>query len=101
VEFFAPGLIVTLAVFNSNFTGFQLLNDINFGVIEKVLVTPANRYALILGTVLYVAVTGVLQIIVVLLIAHHCNFWFSLAPVRFSREPQDVLPRFHQGPGIS
>lgn len=69
VQFFAPGLIVTLAVFNSNFTGFQLLNDINFGVIEKVLVTPANRYALILGTVLYVAVTGVLQVIVVLLIS--------------------------------
>ena len=26
LQFFAPGLIVTLAVFNSNFTGFALLN---------------------------------------------------------------------------
>jgi len=69
VQFFAPGLIVTLAVFNSNFTGFALLNDINFGVLEKVLVTPVNRYSLILGTVLYVAVTGVLQIAVVLIIS--------------------------------
>jgi len=69
LQFFAPGLIVTLAVFNSNFTGFALLNDINSGVLEKVLVTPVNRYSLILGTVLYVAVTGVLQVAVVLIIS--------------------------------
>jgi ABC-2 type transport system permease protein len=66
VQFFAPGLIVTLAVFNSNFSGFQILSDINFGVLEKMLVTPVNRYGLIVGSLLYVAVTGIAQIVIVL-----------------------------------
>jgi ABC-2 type transport system permease protein len=38
-------------------------------VLEKVLVTPVNRYSLILGTVLYIAVTGVPQVAVVLIIS--------------------------------
>ena len=64
VQFFAPGLIVTLAVFNSNFSGFQILSDISWGVLEKMLVTPVNRYGLIFGSLLYVAVTGIAQIVI-------------------------------------
>jgi len=66
VQFFAPGLIVTLAVFNSNFSGMQIIQDINFGVFEKMLVTPVDRYGLILGSLLYVAVIGIAQIVIVL-----------------------------------
>ena len=69
VQFFAPGLIVTLAVFNSNFSGFQILSDISWGVLEKMLVTPVNRYGLIFGSLLYVAVTGIAQIVIVLAIS--------------------------------
>ena len=46
---FAPGLLVLLALFNSAFVGFGLINDIRNGVIERLRVTPVSRLALLLG----------------------------------------------------
>lgn len=69
VQFFAPGLIVMLAVFNANALAFRLLNDINYGVLEKMIATPVNRYSLIVGGLLYIAVTWVLQVVIVLIVS--------------------------------
>ena len=69
VQFFAPGLIVMLAVFNANALAFRLLNDINYGVLVKMIATPVNRYSLIVGGLLYIAVTWVLQVFVVLIVS--------------------------------
>lgn len=69
VQFFAPGLIVMLAVFNANALAFRMLNDINYGVLEKMIATPVNRYSLIVGGLLYIAVTWVLQVIIVLIVS--------------------------------
>ncbi|MEM3641278.1 MAG: ABC transporter permease [Candidatus Bathyarchaeia archaeon] len=65
LQFFAPGLIVMLAVFSSPYSGFGLLGDINSGMLEKMLVTPVNRYALILGDVLSSTATLAMQALAV------------------------------------
>jgi ABC-2 type transport system permease protein len=52
VQVFVPGLLVMLALFGSAFVGFALIDDIRSGVIERFLVTPASRSAILLGRVL-------------------------------------------------
>lgn len=69
LNFFTPGVIVVLALYSSTFAGFIIASDINFGVLEKIVVTPANRYALMLGEVLSSTVILVLQVLIVFGIA--------------------------------
>lgn len=63
--FFAPGLIVMMAVFSSAYTGFDILQDIQFGVVDKMLITPANRYAMIIGNILNAIVSMTIQILII------------------------------------
>jgi ABC-2 type transport system permease protein len=69
VLFFAPGLIVMLVVFSSAYTGFDIIEDIDYGVLDKMLVTPANRYAIILGNILNAIVSMTIQVLIIFGIA--------------------------------
>lgn len=69
LAFFTPGVIVILAIYSSIFSGFIIGADINFSVLEKILVTPVNRYALMLGEVLSSTLILYLQVIIVFAIA--------------------------------
>jgi ABC-2 type transport system permease protein len=68
--FFAPGLIVMMAVFSSAYTGFDILQDIQFGVMDKMLVTPANRYAMIVGNILNALASMVIQVLIIFGMVH-------------------------------
>ncbi len=46
---YVPGLLTVMAVYGGLFSGFGLLVDIRSGVIERGLVTPVSRVALVLG----------------------------------------------------
>jgi len=70
LQFFVPGLIVMLAVFGSTYSGFEILGDIYQGIFEKLLVTPVNRCALIMGSAINWAVGLTIQILIVLGIAY-------------------------------
>jgi len=70
IEFFAPGLIVMLAVFGPAYAGFEVLSDIYHGVLEKTLVTPVNRYALITGSAINWALGLALRVLIVFSIAY-------------------------------
>lgn len=63
--FFAPGLIVMMAVFSSAYTGFDILQDIQFGVVDKMLITPANRYAMIIGNILNAIASMTIQVLII------------------------------------
>ncbi len=69
VEVFIPGLLVLQALFGTAFVGFSLIDDIRTGVIERFLVTPVKRPAILLGRVLRDAVILVLQCILITLFA--------------------------------
>jgi ABC-2 type transport system permease protein len=49
---YVPGLLTVMAVYGGLFAGFGLLGEIRSGVIERGLVTPASRVALMLGRAL-------------------------------------------------
>ena len=60
-DVFIPGLLVLQALFGTAFVGFSLIDDIRSGVIERFLVTPVKRPAILLGRVLRDAVVLILQ----------------------------------------
>jgi ABC-2 type transport system permease protein len=69
VQIFIPGLLVMLAMFGSAFTGFGLVDEIRTGVIERLLVTPISRVAIMAGRVLKDVVVLLAQCILITVIA--------------------------------
>jgi len=69
VQIFIPGLLVMMALFGSAFVGFNLIDDIRSGVIERFLVTPVSRSAILLGRVLRDAVVLLTQCVLITLVA--------------------------------
>jgi ABC-2 type transport system permease protein len=69
VEIFIPGLLVMQALFGSAFVGFSLIDDIRTGVVERFLVTPVSRPAILLGRVLRDALVLLIQCILITLVA--------------------------------
>lgn len=69
VQIFIPGLLVMMALFGSAFVGFNLIDDIRSGVIERFLVTPVSRSAILLGRVLRDATVLIVQCVLITLVA--------------------------------
>jgi ABC-2 type transport system permease protein len=69
VDVFIPGLLVLQALFGAAFVGFSLIDDIRTGVMERFLVTPVNRSAILLGRVLRDALILVVQCVLITLVA--------------------------------
>ncbi len=69
VDVFIPGLLVLQALFGTAFVGFSLIDDIRTGVIERFLVTPVKRPAILLGRVLRDALVLLLHCILITLVA--------------------------------
>jgi ABC-2 type transport system permease protein len=69
VDVFIPGLLVMQALFGTAFVGFSLIDDIRTGVIERFLVSPVKRPAIMLGRVLRDAVILLVQCILITLVA--------------------------------
>lgn len=51
-QVFVPGLLVQLGIFGAFFVGFGIIAEWRSGVIDRMMVTPASRTALISGRVL-------------------------------------------------
>ncbi|MCF6303599.1 MAG: ABC transporter permease [Devosiaceae bacterium] len=51
-EIFVPGLLVQLGIFGAAFVGFGIIAEWRAGVIERMLVTPVHRTALLTGMVM-------------------------------------------------
>jgi ABC-2 type transport system permease protein len=69
INFLTPGIVVMLAVSSAGWTGMGFIEDINRGVMDRMLVSPVWRGALNLGTVLYAVITIVIQTILIVLLA--------------------------------
>ena len=68
-EVFIPGLLVMQAIFGCGFAGFTLIDDIRSGVIQRYLVTPVSRSAILLGMVLRDVVVLLLQCVLITVVA--------------------------------
>jgi ABC-2 type transport system permease protein len=69
LEFITPGVIVMTALFSSGWAGTVYIEDMDRGVMDRLLASPVSRGAMIVGTVAYQALTTVVQTLVVFGIA--------------------------------
>jgi len=69
VDFLAPGIVVMLAVSAAGWTGMGFIEDINGGVMDRVLASPVWRGALNLGSVAQAALSIVIQSLLIVMLA--------------------------------
>jgi ABC-2 type transport system permease protein len=68
-QYLVPGVLVMTAFFSSGWNGMPTIDDINRGVVDRLLVTPVKRMPLIGGRVLQNLVQLVIQSLVIVAIA--------------------------------
>lgn len=68
-QFLAPGIAMMTALFGSAHSGLGMLADIDRGVLDRLLTTPARRGAVIAGRVAHAGVQVLLQAVVILGVA--------------------------------
>lgn len=69
IQFLAPGVIVMTVLFGSSWSGVNLLRDLTFGIMEKLLVAPISRTAIVLSRLLHAGLTVVIQVFLLVAVA--------------------------------
>jgi ABC-2 type transport system permease protein len=68
LTYLTPGIVVMTALFSGGWNGFGVIEDINKGVMDRFLVTPASRGAIIIGRLVQLGIIAVVQSAILLLI---------------------------------
>jgi ABC-2 type transport system permease protein len=82
LDVFVPGILVLMAFYAGIGSGWIVIQELGTGVIERLRVTPASRFALVLGTSLRDVVMLVVPSLIVVLVAIPFGFhphWGGLA----------------------
>ena len=66
VDYLTPGVAVMTAFFSGSWAGMGMIEDLDRGVIERFLATPARRSAIVFGWVLYSGIVATLQALLIL-----------------------------------
>jgi ABC-2 type transport system permease protein len=69
VDYLTPGVVVMLAVSSAGWSGMAFIEDINGGVMDRMLASPVWRGALNLGSVSQAVITILIQTLLIVLIA--------------------------------
>jgi ABC-2 type transport system permease protein len=81
LEFLTPGIVIMSALFSAGWNGMSLIDAINRGIMDRFLVSPVWRGALIASGVLNVSVVIVIQSLVIVGVAFAAGASFSAAAV--------------------
>jgi ABC-2 type transport system permease protein len=69
VTFLAPAIVVMNAFFGATWSGMSMIYDLDHKFIERVLATPASRFAIVLSQIVRSAITAAIQAVIILLVA--------------------------------
>jgi ABC-2 type transport system permease protein len=69
LQFFAPGVLVMMALFGSAFAGFGMLMDMDMGILSKMLATPVTRVSVIIGRVVASTLVVLVQALLIIIIS--------------------------------
>jgi ABC-2 type transport system permease protein len=69
INFLTPGVVVMLAVFSAGWSGMGAVEDIQSGVMDRVLATPVWRGAINAGSVAYAAFSMIVQALLIIALA--------------------------------
>jgi ABC-2 type transport system permease protein len=66
IDFLAPGIVVMTALFSAGWNGMGMLNDLERGVLDRFLVSPARRSPLIVGPLAQVSIVIAIQSLIII-----------------------------------
>jgi ABC-2 type transport system permease protein len=69
IDFLAPAVVIMTAFFQGTWSGMGMITDLDRGVIERFLATPARRSAIVLSQVLRSSLTAMIQGLIILLVS--------------------------------
>lgn len=81
VDFFVPGVLIMTVLFGSSWSGVSLLREITSGTVDKMLVSPVSRIAIVAARVLHSAAQVVAQTLIVLVISLAVGAQASINPL--------------------
>ncbi|MFF0450186.1 ABC transporter permease [Streptomyces sp. NPDC004609] len=84
LDFLAPGIIAQSAMFIAIFYGIMIIWERDAGVLNKLLVTPTPRAALVTGKAFAAGVKALIQAVVVILIAAALGVALTWNPLRLA-----------------
>lgn len=68
IDFLTPGVVVMTVLFSSGWAGMAFIDDMDRGVMDRMLSSPVSRGAMMLASVLNQAITIVVQGLIVVLV---------------------------------
>jgi ABC-2 type transport system permease protein len=68
IDYLTPGIAVMTAFFSGTWAGMGTIEDLDRGVIERFLATPARRSAIVFARVLQSAVVATIQAVIILVV---------------------------------
>jgi ABC-2 type transport system permease protein len=81
LDYMTPGILAQSILFSAIFYGIAIIWERDLGIVHKLLVTPAHRSALIMGKAIAAGIRGLLQALVVYLIAIALQVEIRWAPL--------------------
>ncbi|WP_072802736.1 ABC transporter permease [Rhodococcoides yunnanense] len=82
LAFLAPGIIAQSALFISIFYGIQIIWDRDAGILNKLLVTPTPRAALITAKAFAAGVRSVAQVLIVVVLSYIMRIALTVNPLK-------------------
>lgn len=77
IQFLAPGVVVMMAFFAGGWNGMATIDDLNRGVVDRLLVSPLRRSAFFIGHVLQTSISIVVQSLIIVAMAYALGARFS------------------------
>jgi ABC-2 type transport system permease protein len=68
IQFLTPGVVIMTAFFGAAWSGMGLIEDLQEGVIDRMLATPVHRGALITARLLHSSLTVTIQAVIILIV---------------------------------
>jgi ABC-2 type transport system permease protein len=83
IDFMAPGILAQSVLFSAIFYGLAVIWERDLGIVQKLLVSPAHRSALVLGKALSAGLRGLVQAVIVYLTAYllHIGLRWNIASI--------------------
>ena len=66
ISFLTPGIVIMTALTSGSWNGMSIVDEIDLGVMDRFLVSPASRFALIAGRLISLGVVAVIQSLLLL-----------------------------------
>src|SRR3569623_1150164 len=86
MDFFVPGVLIMTVLFGSSWSGVSLLREIQSGTVDKMLVSPVSRVAIVLSRVLHSTAQVVVQVLIMLIVAWALGGELNINPLYYSVE---------------